>query len=123
MVAAAVAVERRARFQRVDHEAQTRAAGGEEVGFVGAGAAGGGVGHLCGVTLVGEEGGGGRVRGGGGNGMRRGSGRGVRGGREGGGYLFPDVGLGVGVGCRGEGLWGHCAVVVAKMGFWIAMSE
>ena len=46
MVAAAVAVERRARFQRVDHEAQTRAAGGEEVGFVGAGAAGGGVGHL-----------------------------------------------------------------------------
>lgn len=108
MVAAAVAVERRARFQRVDHEAQTGAARGEEVGFVGAGAAGGGVGHLL-WGLVGWG--------------RLGRGRG---------YLFPDVGLGVrvGLGCRGEGLGGHCVVAVEVEvafavgggdGVWIAM--
>lgn len=48
MVAAAVAVEAGACFDRVDHEAQAGAGGGHEGGFVGAGAAGGGVGHLWG---------------------------------------------------------------------------
>lgn len=45
MVAAAIAVERRARFERVDHEAVTGAAGDERV-FLGAGPARGCVGHL-----------------------------------------------------------------------------
>ena len=45
MVPAAVAVECRKRFQRVDHEA-VAGARGEEGGLAGAGAARGGVGHL-----------------------------------------------------------------------------
>ena len=48
MVTAPIAVETRGGFLRVDHEAQAGAAGGHQGGFVGAGAAGGGVGHLFG---------------------------------------------------------------------------
>ena len=46
MVGAAVAVESAGRFDGMDHEAQAGAGGGHEGGFVGAGAAGGGVAHL-----------------------------------------------------------------------------
>lgn len=45
MVPAAVAVERGARFERVDHEAVARARG-DEGSALGAGASGGGIGHL-----------------------------------------------------------------------------
>ena len=58
MVAAAVAAERRVRFERVDHEA-VAGAGGYDGGFAGAGAPGGSVGHLemVGVSGVGVVGG------------------------------------------------------------------
>lgn len=46
MVAAAVAFEAGGGFDGMDHEAQAGAGGGHEGGFVGAGTAGGGVGHL-----------------------------------------------------------------------------
>ena len=58
MVAAAVAVEGRVCFERVDHEA-VAGAGGYDGGFAGAGAPGGSVGHLemVGVSGVGVVGG------------------------------------------------------------------
>ena len=55
MVPAAVAVERGARLERVDHEAVARARG-DERGALGAGASGWGVGHLFVCFLVSKEG-------------------------------------------------------------------
>ena len=79
VVAAPVAGEARARFQRVHHEA-VAGAGADDGGLEGAGAAGGRVGHLGGVLA--EEGGGGVGRGGEkGEGTRE---RGVEGGDKGG---------------------------------------
>lgn len=46
VVAAAVALEGRGRFERVDHEAETGTGGGDHGRPVGAGTAGCGVGHL-----------------------------------------------------------------------------